>query len=467
MGICSSETDPSFGNKNNNSSNYPSSHKYSTPLRDNGSTMKLNKDVYKISRGKKNQQHKIGKVDYSNNIISMKDNNTNYSTTSKSQTKNNNPQMKLNKVPTMKTINSYQDSNFNDFNNLNDNDIEEFNENFYKNKKKIRRKVHPSEKSLNIISEETLKKMKEEKLNNGYISSDNCNKINYRCIQTIKAHGDKISCMTQLMNNNIASGSNDNTIKIWRCNNNYLTEESTLKEQSNVNCILEFENNMLLSGTKDSKINLWDLNNLNLSYSFIGHESSVNALTKINIFVFASCSNDKTIRIWNYPNKSCTRIINGHLDGVLSLIKLSDGKLCSGGGDLSIKIWNWATGDCCSTLLGHKKWIKCLCQLKKNNFILSGSDDKTIKVWSNNECYKTLQGHTRSVRTICQINDYYFASGSFDKSIKIWEIINFDCVQTIDGHNDLILAVIKFNNNGNIISCSNDHLMKVWENKDE
>ena len=32
-----------------------------------------------------------------------------------------------------------------------------------------------------------------------------------------------------------------------------------------------------------------------------------------------------------------------------------------------------------------------------------------------------LKGHEDSVRTLCKIDDNYFASGSFDNTIKIWD----------------------------------------------
>ena len=59
-------------------------------------------------------------------------------------------------------------------------------------------------------------------------------------------------------------------------------------------------------------------------------------------------------------------------------------------------------------------------------------------------------------------NKYYLASGSFDKTIKIWDINNFNCVHTIYGHKDLILIVIKINSKV-IISCSNDNEIKIWK----
>ena len=66
------------------------------------------------------------------------------------------------------------------------------------------------------------------------------------------------------------------------------------------------------------------------------------------------------------------------------------------------------------------------------------------------------------MRTLCQISSSSFASGSFDKTIKIWDIFNFECIYTILGHKDLILIIIRIKT-GEIISCSNDHEIKIWK----
>ena len=79
---------------------------------------------------------------------------------------------------------------------------------------------------------------------------------------------------------------------------------------------------------------------------------------------------------------------------------------------------------CEATLTGHKKWVRCLFQLN-NGYLLSGSEDKSIKVWDeNNNLINTLEGQMHFVRAICQIDDDLFASASFDKTIKIWNIKN-------------------------------------------
>ena len=67
------------------------------------------------------------------------------------------------------------------------------------------------------------------------------------------------------------------------------------------------------------------------------------------------------------------------------------------------------------------------------------------------------------MRGLCQINDNYFASASFDKNIKIWDLNKFECVQTLEGHNANITAVIKYDEE-TIVSCSGDKTIKIWKN---
>ena len=50
--------------------------------------------------------------------------------------------------------------------------------------------------------------------------------------------------------------------------------------------------------------------------------------------------------------------------------------------------------------------------------------------------------HAHSVRTFCQINKKYFASGSFDYTIKIWEFNSWKGIQTLYGHEFNIICLI-------------------------
>ena len=291
------------------------------------------------------------------------------------------------------------------------------------------------------------------------LKKENCN---FRCINSIdNSHNDNIVSLIELMSGNIASGSYDQTIKIWNLNEKKCIK--IIKENAEVLCLLEFEHNKLLVGTKKEEINLWDLENSNdeIIYSFEGHTMWVNCLVKINDDNFASCSNDTNIIIWNWKNKSLEYILEGHLNAVSTMILLFNGNLCSGSLDLTIKIWDLKNRNCIETLNGNKHWVLSLCQLS-NGDILS-SDGKKIKIWSTNYKYKNeIKGHSNKIRALCQISKDLFVSASYDKTIKIWDINSMDMVQNLEGHLSKVNCVIK-HIFGYLVSCSDDKTIKVWE----
>ena len=308
------------------------------------------------------------------------------------------------------------------------------------------------------------------KKNNTNSNYQNEEKKEFSCIKTFSGHKEKIVCLIELTSGKLASGSYDNTIRIWNVDN--LKTEKIINENGKVFSLLEFEKNKLLAGTSDNLINLWDLNSPRDKrlFSFSGHKLWINCLVKINKNYFASASNDSKINIWDYYKRKFIKNLKGHEDCILSLILLKNNYLCSGSADFTIKIWDWENENCVKTLKGHEKWVKSVFELD-NGIILSGSDDKTIKIWKNYENILTLNNaHEHSVRTFCQINEKYFASGSFDGTIKIWEIDTWKCIQTLYGHKSNIICLINLNNINNksnkynlITSCSNDKTIKIWE----
>ena len=57
-----------------------------------------------------------------------------------------------------------------------------------------------------------------------------------------------------------------------------------------------------------------------------------------------------------------------------------------------------------------------------------------ISVWENNKEIKELKGHEDSIKALCAIDERYIASGSFDKTIKIWDLNTGNNIQTLIGH---------------------------------
>ncbi|RYY83393.1 WD40 repeat domain-containing protein, partial [archaeon] len=98
--------------------------------------------------------------------------------------------------------------------------------------------------------------------------------------------------------------------------------------------------------------------------------------------------------------------------------------------------------------------------------IVSGSWDKTIKIWdaSSGECVQTLRGHDDSVTSVCISPDgSRIVSGSGDKTIKIWDASSGECVQTLRGHDAYVTSVCISPDGSRIVSGSDDETIKIWD----
>lgn len=103
--------------------------------------------------------------------------------------------------------------------------------------------------------------------------------------------------------------------------------------------------------------------------------------------------------------------------------------------------FNWKTGRCSiKTFKGHENGVTCL--QFDDNILATGSYDTTVKIWNieTGECIRTLRGHTSAVRTL-QFDDSKLISGSFDKTIKIWNWQTGECLSTLQCHTEGVLSV--------------------------
>ena len=116
-----------------------------------------------------------------------------------------------------------------------------------------------------------------------------------------------------------------------------------------------------------------------------------------------------------------------------------------------------------STLEAHSDFVRCLEKIDDNRFA-SGSDDKTVKIWDANYfvCLKTLiTGHQSGISCLKSLPSNRLATGSF-LNIKIWNIESGECMQTLNGHLYCIFDIV-YLPNGNLVSCSEDKSIKMWD----
>jgi len=98
--------------------------------------------------------------------------------------------------------------------------------------------------------------------------------------------------------------------------------------------------------------------------------------------------------------------------------------------------------------------------------IASGSWDKTIKLWdaASGRELRTLQGHTDEVVAFAFSPDgLTIASGSWDQTIKLWEAASGRELKTLQGHTGSVLSVAFSPDGRTIASGSGDNTIKLWD----
>ncbi|MGH7225120.1 MAG: WD40 repeat domain-containing protein, partial [Gemmataceae bacterium] len=61
---------------------------------------------------------------------------------------------------------------------------------------------------------------------------------------------------------------------------------------------------------------------------------------------------------------------------------------------------------------------------------------------SNGKCLRTFEGHTDDVASGSWSPDgRYVLSGSWDKTLRLWEVASGKCLRKFKGHTDLVVRV--------------------------
>ena len=96
-------------------------------------------------------------------------------------------------------------------------------------------------------------------------------------------------------------------------------------------------------------------------------------------------------------------------------------------------------------LEGHTDGVYALAVLADGR-LASGSDDKTIRLWDVASGAETarLEGHTSEIRSLAVVADGRLASGSDDKTIRLWDVASGAETARLEGHTSEIrsLAVL-------------------------
>jgi len=232
----------------------------------------------------------------------------------------------------------------------------------------------------------------------------------------------------------LASGSDNNTIKLWDIKDGALIR--TFKGETDFVISLSFspDSKRIASETPYGTINLWDIKKGNLievypDWDWQGfHGYLFSRHPKLGRPYFVTDKYEKSFKLWDIKDAAFIRtFVNNVVYIYLVSFSSSGNRVAYKSIFNKFSIWNVKDGSLIMTFNGHSKNVNSLSFSPDDNYIVSGGDDNNVKLWNVNDgtLIRTFKGHTDSVNSVCFSPDgSRIASGSSDNTIRIWDTTN-------------------------------------------
>ncbi|KAI4501511.1 hypothetical protein M0802_003388 [Mischocyttarus mexicanus] len=220
---------------------------------------------------------------------------------------------------------------------------------------------------------------------------------------------------------------------------------------------------LLISGAKDNSVRVWVMDKetkiMKCVSSATRHTGSVGSvvISQLSAKFFLSASQDMCLKLWPLPENLTTSCENtvlepihttlAHSKDINSItISMNDEYIATGSHDKTAKLFSAKDLQLIGTFNGHRKGVWCVKFSPADIVLLTTSADCTIKIWSLHDfkCLKTLQGHEASIlRAEFMSFGKQFITAGADGLIKIWDVKTSEYICTLDKHEDRVWGLVE------------------------
>jgi NACHT domain- and WD repeat-containing protein len=271
-----------------------------------------------------------------------------------------------------------------------------------------------------------------------------------------RAHGRPIpTCKFDPGGGRVVSSSWDGRVKVWNAENG--AELLTLEGHAVDACSCQFspDGDRIISAGGDGFLKLWDAGTGATLGSVRAHEQEIMCcrFSSDGRWIFTS-SQDTYVKRWDATTLALLTTYEGHGEGVWS-VAVSSQRLASGAKDGCIKLWDLETGAELASMREHANEVWDLAFLPDGDRFASASWDGTVKVWDVKTAEEGAVPPEAAVQTshpeatplwgymiacCCSPGGKYYAGGSSDGSVRIWEAATGAVLGVFPIHRDFIFT---------------------------
>lgn len=236
---------------------------------------------------------------------------------------------------------------------------------------------------------------------------------------------------------------------------------------------------LLISGGSDRLIKVWDLGSNRQQLSLQGHGAAINDLELDRTgHLLLSASEDKTVRIWQIPSGEERFVLNLRSDWATRVLLTPDTRTAiTSTNDNTLKFWHVGSqnrGELLKSMQGHQGLITCLGLGHDGELLVSGSEDKTIRLWQPNKAQllTVLRGHDQGVNCLALSTPWMelslpiqqlIVSGSDDQTIRLWDAQQGTVLDVLQGHTGRVTALALHPSGSVLASGGSDQVIKLWD----
>jgi WD40 repeat protein len=237
--------------------------------------------------------------------------------------------------------------------------------------------------------------------------------------------------------------------------------------QSVESVVFSPDNKWVASGSFDNTIKIWEFETGRELRALDGHTGAVKTLDcSADGKFLVSGGNDKTVRIWDVSSGAEIKRLT--VDGgsiERAAISYDGSKIAAGVSDGKIYLWEVASGRELSEFAEQAAAVTALAFNRDGTFLASGSADGVVKIrdLSKGKKAEELKGHSDKIEVLrFSSNGDTLASGSADKTVRLWKTSNGRKLSVFEGHKAKVLA-IGFKADGKIMSADAAQNIKFWD----
>ncbi|MEQ2189558.1 hypothetical protein GOODEAATRI_026499, partial [Goodea atripinnis] len=192
---------------------------------------------------------------------------------------------------------------------------------------------------------------------------------------------------------------------------------------------------------------------------------------------------DRSVCVWQMDSDSgevrCVAQGSSHTNAVgsISCSRMKASFVVTGSQDCTVKVWDLPAEfpgaeihqlSPRTTEKAHDKDVNSVAVSPNDKLLASGSQDRTAKLWSltgdgNLGLLGVFRGHRRGIWSVCfSPVDQVLASSSADGTTKLWSLQDFSCLKTFEGHDASVLKVIFVSRGTQLLTSGSDGLVKLW-----